>query len=360
MNPLYAKMKIKSLIDYAYAMRSDMKIIIIATTKDGAASCSDYKLHSVTTSYLSRQELEELIPYFRNYCSYLEVYTDIEEFLRDYYTLNLRIHPTLIFETSPKGIGRGKDALIPAICDILHIPHLGAEATSSIVCSSKYQWTSALRANGIPVPESYLFAQDHWIIPPPAAEKYILKLNYECASIGLSAESVMVNDGKNLTEMAETLTQNYKQPVIAQTYIEGYEVEVPVIINPDFSIVLPPIGLATDNKKYYDREFFDYDAIYFDNYNLYEFEQEMPTAADALQECSYRIIDILDLSGYMRIDFRVRLDGSYYVFDINNDPCINACGSFQKSFSSLGFEPHEVAGALIGNRMFNRSIFVCR
>ena len=86
----------------------------------------------------------------------------------------------------------------------------------------------------------------------------------------------------------------------------------------------------------------------------------MPDAADAVQKCAYKIIDILDLSGYMRIDFRVRSDGSFFVFDINNDPCINACGSFQKSLGLLGFEPYEVAGALIGNRMFNRSISVYR
>ena len=77
----------------------------------------------------------------------------------------------------------------------------------------------------------------------------------------------------------------------------------------------------------------------------------MPAAAAHLRDAAYRIIDLLDLSGYMRIDFRVREDGEYFVIDINNDPCINSCGSFLKSLELLGIDPKDIAGILIGNKM---------
>ena len=77
----------------------------------------------------------------------------------------------------------------------------------------------------------------------------------------------------------------------------------------------------------------------------------MPAVATRLQDIAYKIIDLLDLSGYMRIDFRIRADGTYYTIDINNDPCINSCGSFLKSLELLDIDPQDIAGILIGNRM---------
>lgn len=345
------KEQICSLINFAQTRKSEIKLAIIATTKDGPSKKIDYKLHSVSTSYLSRQELEELVASFRNYCDYLEVYTDIEDFLRDYYTKTQRVRPTIIFETSAKGIGRGRDALIPALCDVLGYPHVGAEATSSVLCSSKYQWTSILRQNGIQVPDSYLYIHGRWISPPPVGIKYILKLNYECASIGLSSDSVMINDGTNLQKKAAELQKNYGQPVIAQAFIEGYEVEVPVLINRIFRTALPPVGLATTESKYYKEQFFDYDSIYFDDYSLYDFSEVMPTAVEHLRQCAHKVIDILDLTGYMRVDFRINADGKFFVFDINNDPCINSCGSFYKSLELLDIDPQGIAGVILGNKL---------
>lgn len=348
---IYLTNQVQKLIDCANSKKSSLNIIMIATSKDIPSNSGDYKFHSVTTSYLSRQELEELISSFRNYCTYLKVYTDIEEFLSDYYKKELPVQPSVIFETSAKGIGRGKDALIPTLCDVINLPHLGSEATSNIVCSSKYQWTSVLRDNAISVPDSYLYNRGKWISSVPLDEKYILKLNYECASIGLSSDSLMINDGKNLTLKASQLQRCYSQPIIAQKFIEGYEVEVPILVNNLFSIALPPVGLAKGEQLYYTHEFFDYDSIYFDDYILYDFSEIMPSVAGNLQNCAQKIIDILDLSGYMRIDFRVGADGNFYVFDINNDPSINSCGSFQKSLEILGFDPSIIAGVLIGNRL---------
>ncbi len=326
-------------------------IAIIASTQNNSESWVDYSQHSVKTSYLARHELEEIIRSFRKYCAYLEVYTDVEDFLKAYYTGTLMVRPTMIFETSSKGIGRGRDALIPTLCDLLHYPHLGSDATSCILCSSKFQWTSILQGNRIPVPESYLFSHNHWQSEPPIGIKYILKLNNECASIGLSASNVMIYDGKNLTEKAQQLYKDYDQQVIAQKFVSGYEVEVPVLVNHHFQLALPPIGLSADGEMYHKDRFFDYDTIFDDDYVLYDFTQIMPAVAKNLQNTACQIIDLMDLSGYMRIDFRVGADGTYYVIDINNDPCINSCGSFRKSLELLDIDPQDIAGVLIGNRM---------
>lgn len=345
------KEQIQKLILRAKETFNTNYVAIIASTQDHSGSWADYDQHSVKTSYLARHELEEIIASFRKYCIYVEVYTDVEDFLKAYYTAAMAVQPTMIFETSSKGIGRGRDALIPTLCDLLHYPHLGSDATSCILCSSKYQWASILQGNGLPVPKSYLFSHNHWQTEPPMGEKYILKLNNECASIGLSASNVMIYNGKNLTEKAQQLHKDYGQQIIAQEFVSGYEVEVPVLINQHFQLALPPIGLSADGEIYHKDRFFDYDTIFADDYVLYDFSAIMPAVAAKLQQTAYQIIDLMDLSGYMRIDFRVRADGKYYVIDINNDPCINSCGSFRKSLELLDIDPQDIAGVLIGNRM---------
>lgn len=343
--------QLQKLITLAKDRSNTIYIAIIASTQDHSEKWADYGLHSVKTSYLARHELEEIIASFREYSAYLEVYTDIEDFLKALYTETLKIQPTMIFETSSKGIGHGRDALVPTLCDLLNYSHLGSDATSCVLCSSKYQWTSILRGNGLSTPESYLFSHNCWYTEPPVGKKYILKLNNECASIGLSANNVMTYDGINLTRKATQLQKDYGQQVIAQEFISGYEVEVPILVNQHFQLVLPPVGLSAEGELYHKERFFDYDTIFTDDYTLYDFSNVMPTAATDLQNAAYRIIDLLDLSGYMRIDFRVREDGKYFVIDINNDPCINSCGSFLKSLELLGINPKDIAGILIGNKM---------
>lgn len=343
--------QIQELIALAKQRSSTVYIAIIAGTQDHSEKWADYDLHSVKTSYLARHELEEIIASFREYSAYLEVYTDIEDFLKALYSETPKTQPTIIFETSSKGIGHGRDALVPALCDLLNYSHLGSDATSCILCSSKYQWTSILRGNGLSTPESYLFSHNCWYAEPPVGKKYILKLNNECASIGLSANNVMIYDGMNLTRRAAQLQKDYCQQVIAQEFISGYEVEVPILINRHFQSVLPPVGLSAEGELYHKERFFDYDTIFTDDYTLYDFSKVMPAAAAHLRDAAYRIIDLLDLSGYMRIDFRVRENGEYFVIDINNDPCINSCGSFLKSLELLGIDPKDIAGILIGNKM---------
>lgn len=345
------KSKLNELIDCAEKNRDTIYIFIITSTQEKTEGWKDYSKHSVKTSYLSRHGLEEIVTSFRKYSAYLEIYPDIEEFLKDYYMGKMSVKPTMIFESSAKGIGKGRDALIPALCDLLQYSHIGSDVPACVLCSSKYQWTSVLRANKISVPDSYYFANGRWVNEPIRGKKYILKLNNECASIGLSADSVMVYDGENLTRKAAQLFNDYAQTIIAQSFIEGYEVEVPILINRKFKIALPPVGLSVGDEKYYNERFFDYDTIFDDDYSLYDFSAVKPTVAQDLQNTAQKLIGILDLSGYMRVDFRVCEDGRYYVIDINNDPCITSCGSFRKSIEFLGFSPENIAGILIGNKL---------
>mgnify|MGYP006990138196 FL=1 len=86
--------QLQELISLAKQRSSTVYIAIIASTQDHSEKWADYDLHSVKTSYLARHELEEIIASFREYSAYLEVYTDIEDFLKALYTDLVRFIPS--------------------------------------------------------------------------------------------------------------------------------------------------------------------------------------------------------------------------------------------------------------------------
>lgn len=345
---------INEIIETANKNSLKINLAVIASVKNKTANYNDYKEHSVSTSYLSLANLDEIIGYFQTSGFFTSVYFDIEDFLAKFYGEDLTTKPNIILETSPKGTGRGKDALIPCLCDIWNIMHLGPTANTNCLCSSKYQWTSILKAHGIPTPASFFYSKGFGSDIPLKGVKYILKLNYECASIGLSDNSVILNDGNNISTYADDLSKKYVQPIIVQEFISGYEVEVPVLINCNKTIVFPPVGLSFNGKKLFEKEFLNYDIIYDDNYGFYDFAKVEPHTAEKLKECVKNIVRVLDLNGYMRIDFRVTENGEIFVIDINNDPCIDINGSFIYSLKTLGFKNETIAPLLIGNCLYNR------
>lgn len=330
----------------------NIKLALVVSVLNETDNYSDFSSHSVTTSYLTRADCDELINAFRENQIYTELYTDFETFFNDYYSGNFNCN--LVFESSPKGNAKGKDALLPVFCDSVNLRHIGPDGSSNLRCCNKFMWYCALRNCSIPVSDTYLYV-GHWITNPPKDETFILKLNEECASIGLSADSVISGDPESITEKAKILYSEYNEPVIAQKFVSGYEVEVPVISNKNDIMVLPPVGLKYRDKKLLGETYFDYDTIYDNGYGTYLFEDYSRNVSDKLTVIAKSVVELLDLKGYFRIDFRIDEKDNPYVIDINNDPTLNNEGSFQFSINSLGFNKKDMLAILIGNALVNQS-----
>lgn len=344
--------KLKEYIDITKHKATELKVAFITSIQNETPTLNDFSTQSISTSYLSRADCNELLNAFRENDIYTELYIDCEEFFKSFYSKNFNCN--IVFETSPQGIAKGKEALIPSFCDSVGFPHIGPDAASVLRCGNKYQWYCALKNNSLPVPDTYLFT-NHWVNIPPQRGKFILKLNEECASIGLTQNSVFENDLNHMTAKAEELLKVFNEPLIAQQFISGYEVEVPVLSNKNTTLILPPVGLKYGNKKLLNDTFFNYDLIYDNGYGVYIFEEENITLSEQIREITKNVVDILNLNGFFRIDYRVAADGKPYVIDINNDPTLNIEGSFQCSVNYLGFRKHELIAIILGNYFANQS-----
>ena len=70
--------------------------------------------------------------------------------------------------------------------------------------------------------------------------------------------------------LSKTLTSQFNQSVIVESFIEGFEVEVPVIIGTETEVVLP-VGITVDNQKDLGNQILDYNIRRDLKFGFYNF-----------------------------------------------------------------------------------------
>ena len=183
---------------------------------------------------------------------------------------------------------------------------------------------------------------------PVLNKTLIAKPCYECASIGIHKQSI----GKYSYNYEKYLKEHsiiYNQPFIVQEFISGYEVEVPVIIHQRKPYILPPVVICKKTNPLMGDEILDFDDIYDDAYQFCLLNTISTSMDLQIKTETLKIIKIIDLECYTRIDFRVDLCGKCYVTDINSYPHIVHHSSFAYAFEQLNVNAEYLLPCLIGN-----------
>ena len=157
----------------------------------------------------------------------------------------------------------------------------------------------------------------------------------------------------NYEKYLKKISKIYKQPLIVQEFISGYEVEVPIIISKKIPYILPPVVLYKDSTFAMNDSFLDFDDIHDDDYRFCLLADINPLWSDKITKKVYKIIELLELDRYARIDFRLTHDGMAYVTDINSYPHIVKHSSFAYSFEQLNIDHCNILPCLIGNVLYD-------
>lgn len=340
----------KSLRKY-YNYVKELRIAIIAGVEGKSTIYNDYSAHSIKSYLCDSSDIEYYLNILQNDGAYATAYFDFLDFIKDHLNNSQYISPNIIFETSPiPSINKTREQIVPAFLDLLDIKHLGSNASLNALCNNKYLWNQLFHTHNIPVPETHLFAGTEWITIPNEGKKYILKLNYECTSIGITFNSIFANI-KDLTENARKLYLEYNQPVIAQEFICGHEVETPILANNGHAIPLPSIEIVSNDRLSLDEKVLNYEWRFNETYTMQRFDAYHPIESREIEKYIDRIAKLCQIDGYMRLDCRVDNNGKIYFFDFNNDPAINQNSSFCSALNSLGYKQDDVIRILIGNSL---------
>ena len=344
--PEFIEMKLKN----AKLNVQNVTIIFIANVQGISTNIADYSDSSVLTEFLSMEEYNELLNACQDFGFYTLTYFEVNEFVKDYLCGKFKNTKLILFEGTQKGTGRGKDAFIPSFCDLSLIIHTGPNAYVNSLCTNKYHWSKLLEVHKIVVPKSWRYDEGRWLNNeiPNTSQKLIAKPCYECASIGIHKESVGYYSN-DYEKYLLKISHAYQQPLIVQEFISGYEVEVPVFISEAVPYVLPPVVLYKDQTYSMADSFLDFDDIYGDNYHFCLLDEINMEWSANIQKIACKIVEILELERYARIDFRIDNAGTAYVTDVNSYPHIVYHSSFAFAFEKLDFNRQHLLPSIIGN-----------
>lgn len=274
-------------------------------------------------------ELEDIERGFSQSSIYYTGYSSISKFTGDI-TLN-RINSSrmkLVYSTAQFGISQNRRALIPQICEINGYLNVTCDAYTLGITQNKVHYFSLLN-DKFPVAPFTYYDNMHNNPDLTAFSNYlIIKPSLECAAIGVKKVS---KSGK-IFDICQSMEQQYKQRIVIQEYISGYEISVPVLKVGYNYASLPPVWVKFDSDILTEKIVDDV------NYEFIPLPNEEVTNSlnlVNLMDVAKEIASFLGASGLTRYDFRVTNDGEFYLFDLAALPVLASTGSCLKSYDKL-------------------------
>ncbi len=228
------------------------------------------------------------------------------------------------------------DQHVVAFLELMHQPYTGCNPRGMLLSRDKVLSKQLLSYHRIPTPQFMVFPRGKKPrIPKKLRYPLFVKSSTEDASLGIAHASV-VADPKQLAERTSFIHEQTYSDALVEEYIEGRELYVGVLGNDRLKVLpvwemtfgsLPETLPAIATRKV------KWDRSYQQKYGI-------STAAAAqlpegtmsrLVQLSKRIFRALHLTGYARMDFRLRADGELFVLEANANPNLSAAEDFAQS-----------------------------
>src|SRR6201990_1962132 len=245
------------------------------------------------------------------------------------------------------------DQHVVAFLELMRQPYTGCNPRGLLLSRDKSLYKQLLTFHRIPTPQFAIFPRGARIhVPRKLKFPLFVKSTVEDASLGIAQASV-VEDAAKLKERVEFVHEQVGSDALVEEFIEGRELYVGVLGNerltrlPVWEMVFGSLpdslpAIATRKVKC--------DKKYQTKYGITTRAAEdlPPAVLTTLDKLSRRIYRTLGLSGYARMDFRVRPDGQVYVLEANANPNLEAAEDFAESARAAGRGYDELLETIMG------------
>jgi D-alanine-D-alanine ligase len=239
------------------------------------------------------------------------------------------------------------DQHVVAFLELMHQPYTGCNPRGMLLSRDKVLSKQLLSYHRVPTPQFMVFPRGKKPrIPKKLRFPLFVKSSTEDASLGIAHASV-VADQKQLAERIAFIHDQTHSDALVEEYIEGRELYVGVLGN-DRLKVLPvwemTFGSLPENLPAIATRKVKWDRGYQQRYGITTAAAEaLPEGTVArLEQLSKRIFRALHLTGYARMDFRLRDDGALYALEANANPNLSAGEDFAQSALTAGMQYADV------------------
>jgi D-alanine-D-alanine ligase len=238
--------------------------------------------------------------------------------------------PDFVFNFAEgQGIGRCREARVPAVLEMLGIPYTGSDPLTQAVTLDKDCARRLVASAGASVPAGFVIQPDDDLDEITRSEQVrplleprlaIVKPAWEGSSKGIR-EKCLVRDQAELRDVVESLRRDYRQPLLVEEFIDGDELTVGMVGNdpPEIIGIMRVVPNTPTEHFVYSLE------VKRDFRRQVRYECLPPLPKGVLDrvalaaQAAHRVLGCRDVA---RIDFRLR-DGVPYFLEVNPLPGLN-------------------------------------
>ena len=240
--------------------------------------------------------------------------------------------PGMVFNLSYGIQGQARYTHVPGILEMIGIPYIGSGPLAHSLALDKVVAKMIFRQNGLPTPDFAVLDNPDFSIPD-LIFPLIVKPKNEAVSFGIK----IAYSEKELREAAGIIFEKFQQPVLAEQYIAGREINVGILGNS------PPEAFAPAELSFGEG-----------GPDIYTFEDKTrksgreigiicPAPLDQkmalrAQEIAVRAFNALGCYDCARVDMRLDDKGDFYILEINSLPSMGEHGSYVAAAKAMGMD----------------------
>ena len=230
------------------------------------------------------------------------------------------------------------------LLDLFGIRYTGADLLALASCLHKQRTKDILLAHGVSTPP-YRYLVDEAALADPVIDTldypWFVKLAHEDASLGITEANVVRTPAELATRVRE-LWAEFREPVLAERYIEGREVNVTVFGYREHTQVLPLHEIDFAAMPSDRPHIVSYAAKWEESHVDYAGTKPVPlrdatpalvAAVERVALAAYRAVELRD---YGRVDLRVDASGQPWVIDVNPNPDISPDAGVTRAAAAAG------------------------
>lgn len=229
--------------------------------------------------------------------------------------------PDIVFNIAEGFRGRGREAQIPALLNMLGIPFTGSDETTLCICLDKAVTKRLAATYHIRTPKYSVLEPESSFSTRGLKYPIIVKPAAEGSSKGISDVCVAASR-KDLEQLARRDVKLYGEPMLLEEYISGREFTVGLLGNGKNVRVFSPMEIRFSGRPSGDYDIYSYNVKQdYQKYVNYQCPAELsPEAEKEMKDTALKVFHVLGCRDFARVDFRLSPSGELYFIEVNPLP----------------------------------------